>query len=174
MESLKTLSPESLDILKSRGNDLIVKNGFRAILKTAYTSESNVDCEAPGYIPDNLKSIETLQFLELTSESATMVWSEYLQDKIDRPSRAHVLSQAKLYVSRFPNLMKQSDDWYGSMDAMGLNKSCQDRLMDQVFGYMRLGSSLHETVHDMMDMRYRFLRGLDAHIQARGRQKSPA
>ena len=38
--------------------------------------------------------------------------------------------------------------------------------MDQDFEHMRLASSLHETVHDVLEMRYRFLSGLDAAIQA--------
>lgn len=103
MNSLKTISPASLNILRLRGNDPIAKDAFRAVSNTSYTSESSVDSEATVYIPDEFESVETLVFLEFTNDTAMVIWDAYLQDKLNRPHRAHILSQAKRHISRFPN-----------------------------------------------------------------------
>lgn len=47
------------------------------------------------------------------------------------------------------------------MEAMGLAKSFQARLMDPEFEYMRLSATLKDSVYDMLDLRYKFLSNLD-------------
>ena len=77
--SLKVLSEESLHILRVRGNDTTVRSGFHTVLNTSYCSESSVDSQATVYIPEELESIETLQFLEFVPGAASAIWNSLLQ-----------------------------------------------------------------------------------------------
>ena len=159
--SLKVFSEESLRILRVRGNDMTVRSGFHTVLNTSYASESSVDSQATVDIPEDLESIETLQFLEFVPSAASVIWNSLLQRRQNDPQRANILDEAKKHISAFEDAVYADDDWFGTMEAMGLTKSCQARLMDPDFEYMRLSATLKETVYDMLEMRYEFLSGLD-------------
>ena len=161
MLSLKVFSEESLHILRVRGNDTTVRSGFHGVSNTSYASESSVDYQATVYIPEDLESIETLHFLEFVPDTASMIWNSLLLRRQKEPHRADNLNEAKKHISACEDAIWVGDDWIGTMEAMGLDKSFQARLMHPRFDDMRLSATLKDSVYDMLDMRFEFLSNLD-------------
>ncbi len=164
-QTRKDLSEETLEILQSRGNDTTLTSGARSIINTTYTSADSVESEASVEIPDELDSIETLHFFEFAPGVAVIIWGRHILRCHNEPDRASVLDEARRWVKGFKDVWGANADWFGAMDTLGLTKSCQLRLMDLNFEYMRLRSSLNETVLDMIQMKYEFLSSLDSVIK---------
>lgn len=68
--SSKTLSGESIQILRLRNDHYSVKNGFRSISNTSYMSEDSLDSQETVEIPEYLESLETFKSLEINETTA--------------------------------------------------------------------------------------------------------
>lgn len=71
--SLKVLSAPTINILRARGEG-IQHGGYRAVSNTSYANADSLDSEATVMIPDELESLETLQFLRFNHTTAVIIW----------------------------------------------------------------------------------------------------
>ena len=134
---------------------------------TSYTTAASLDSEATVLIPDELDSLETLQFLELNETTASMVWQQFLDRQMEFPHRASVLNSAKRYVASVQgNAITDDDDWVEIMERIGLSSNFQARIMRDDMKEMRLSGSLKHWIFEMMEIRYEFLKTLDRIVQA--------
>jgi hypothetical protein len=126
-----------------------------------------VDSQATVAIPDHLESIETLQFLELRTETAQLVWDQFNQTKSQFPERADIFYVARDHVlSVQGDAFSENDDWSSIMDRIGLTSNYQARVMDPAYNHMRLAGSAKHWAIEMMTMRMEFLYSIDNFIKA--------
>ncbi|MCJ1265023.1 hypothetical protein MMC22_004898 [Lobaria immixta] len=147
--SSKTLSEESIQILRLRNDHYSVKNGQETV-----------------EIPEYLESLETFKSLEINETTAQTLWQLYCQMLSDDPDRCDVLKIAKYHVRTTPgDVGQEGDDWVGHMDQIGLTRRFQARLIAPEAQEMREMASANEWAILMMTMRYEFLEDLDAIIK---------
>lgn len=165
--SMKIFSEDSLRILRVRGDNPQLLNGYRAISNASYSSAASLSSQATVLIPDDFESLETLKFLEFNDTTAEIVWNRYCRNVTEDPDMADLLESAKAHITYHPaNPMWDNDDWIGAMQHMGLSSNFQARLMAEEFRDMRLSGSLKEWVINMIEMRSEFLVALDDIIKA--------
>jgi len=169
---IKTLSEESLQILRRRGDDARLQNGFRYVRNSSYLSLDSRESPTTVAIPDELESVETFQFLELRPEAAQLAFDYFLQRKAQFPYWANILSAAKDHVMSIKgDADSKTDDWIAVMDRIGLTADYQNRVMDSNYNRMRLTGSAKHWAIEMMTMRFEFLSGLDDLIRTRDQNR---
>ncbi|KAH8807779.1 hypothetical protein F5884DRAFT_857346 [Xylogone sp. PMI_703] len=167
MSSTSVLSEPSLQILKIRGSNPVLVNGFRAVSNTSYLSEDSIDSQATVLIPDQLESVETLQFLEFDKSTAETLWDQFVEYKTEEPERANLFYFARNYIlSIRGNCISEEDDWDELYQRMGLTHNFRVRVLDPAFKDMQLSASAKEWAVEMITLRYEFLNQLDHFIQA--------
>lgn len=166
-----TLSEQSIQILRSRGDDCPLQNGFRYVKNTSYLSQASIDSQATVAIPNELESVETLQFLELCPEAAQFVFNNFLLQKAQFPDRADILSSAIDHVESIQGdaFSEADDDWIDVMNRIGMTSKYQIRVMDPDFSDMRLNGSAKHWIMEMMKMRFEFLDNFDKVIKNHGK-----
>ena len=166
MSVYKVLSNEALTVLAERGDGAVLRDGVRAVSNSSYATSSSLDSEATVLIPDELESVETLEFLELEHDTARTVYAQFRQRQSEFPHRASILRSAQRHLDSFEaNPGLEDEDWIGAMNRIGLTKGFQARLMDPDYKDMRLSGSLKEWVSELFNTRYEFLNGLDAVVK---------
>lgn len=103
--SFKVLSEDSLQILRVRGDNPRLNNGYRAVSNASYSSAGSLDSEATVLIPDELESLETLKFFEFNDATTGRVWSRYCQNFAEDPNMADLLKLAKAQI-KYNQLMQ--------------------------------------------------------------------
>ena len=135
--SLKVLSEESVQILQARGEARLI-SGCRSVSNTSYFSTSSLSSQAAVLIPDELDSIETLQFLELNQETSGLVWKNFLDARSAMSHWASVLTPVKRNVTSIEgNAVTVDDDWLGIMRRIGTSSNFQTRLVREDMKDMR-------------------------------------
>lgn len=160
----KVFSDEALEILRFRGNDTTVRSGVHVIENISYLAVSDLEQVTDVEIPEQLECVETFQFLEFMPQQAKILWDRLLARR-SQPGRASLRIVAVQHIKSFEDVMYAHEDWVGTMDAMGSTKAFQARLMNPDFEDMRFTETLKESVLDMIDIRYAYLKGLDAVIK---------
>ena len=94
------------------------------------------------YVPEELESIGTLPFLEFVPGAVSVVWNILLQRRQNDPHRADIVGEARKHISACEDATLTDDDWIGAMEAMGLARFSEARLMDPHFNYVRLSTTL--------------------------------
>jgi hypothetical protein len=164
---ITTLSEQSIQILRNRGDDARLQNGFRSVSNTSYLSEDSVDSQATVEIPDKLESVETLEFLELRPEVAQHVFNSFLQQKAEFPHWASIDGAARDHVRSIQgDAFYLHDDWSDVMSRIGLTANFQKRVMDPEYTHMRLTGSAKHWAIEMINMRFEFLFSLDNVIKS--------
>ncbi len=179
--SIKVLSSPTIDILRARGEG-IQHGGYRTVSNTSYATAGSLDSEATVLIPDELDSLETLEFLEFDHTTAVMIWERFKNVRIQFPDWANVLSSAKSRVRGIAGhdiTSENDEEWVDVMRQIGLTSDFQARIMTPHMRSMRLSGSLKDWLWHMFEMRYDFLLTLDDVLQARsgntiGRESSPS
>lgn len=161
----KVLSDNAIHVLRTRGDNPQLQNGYRAVSNTSYSPEDSV-YKATVLLPDYLHSFETLKFLELNDVTAQLLWDQFCRDFDENPDWASVHKLARRFITHVPgNAWAEEDDWLGAFEAMGLSRNFVARIMDDEFKDMRLSGSAKQWVLEMMEMRFEFLTTIDAVIQ---------
>lgn len=166
--SLKVLSAPTINILRARGEG-IQQGGYRAVSNTSYATADSLDSEATVLIPDELESVETLQFLEFNHTTAAIIWEKFKNTQDQFPEWAHVLASAKSHVRGIAGhdiTSENDDEWVDVMRKIGLTSNFQARIMTSQMKSMRLSGSLKDWIWQMFEMRYEFLLTLDNVLQA--------
>lgn len=165
--SLKILSVEALEVLRVRGDNPILIQGKRAVSNTSYASASSFDSQQTVLIPDELESLETLQFLEFDDQTSDLIWQAHQERVAQFPQWADLLDSAKRHIEGcVENPMYRNDDWVGGIQRLGIRSTFRDRIMDPAYEHMRLSGSLKEWAIMMIEARYEFLVNLDDTIKA--------
>ncbi|KAI9834846.1 MAG: hypothetical protein M1819_002754 [Sarea resinae] len=170
--SRKVLSASTIRILQARGDEARLVNGSRMISNSSYMPPGSIDYSRPAHviIPDELNSIETLQFLELDNPTAQKIWNMYCDDLIHLPQHADILLSAKQYITRVSgNTLISNDErhWRRTMKQMGLSADYQNRIMAGEHTGIRLKTGLQGSVFGMMDTRFGLLCSLNKIIRTR-------
>ena len=166
--SLKVLLAPTINILRARGEG-IQHGGYRAVSNTSYATADSLDSEATVLIPDELESLETLEFLEFNRTTAVIIWERFKNLQNQFPEWANVLASAKSYVRGIAghDITSENDDkWVAVMRKIGLTSNFQARIMTSRMRSMRLSGSLKDWIWQMFEMRYEFLLTLDNVLQA--------
>ena len=164
----RVLSEVSLDILRTRGNDITVSNGTRKIYNTSYFPEGSLVSPTIVEIPEYLQSLETIHFMEFRGNTAETIYSDYLANRELFPGREHnVLKNAKRLVSyKYDRQgMQDSSNWVQNIFDLGLSSKFRERMMDPEYEDMRISRSLKEWVFELLDNRYGFLQTLDSVVR---------
>lgn len=165
----KVLSAPTLDILRARGEGT-KQGGYRAVSKTSYADY--LDSEATLLVPDELESLETLEFLEFNHTTAVIVWERFKNLQVQFPESADIVAAAKSHVrgiAGHDTTSENDDEWVDVMREIGLTSKFQARIMASEMRDMRLSGSLIDWIWQMFEMRYEFLLNLDSVIQARSK-----
>jgi hypothetical protein len=166
MSSVRVISAGSLALLLARGDAAQLENGYRKISNSSYMSLDSTDSQATVQIPEEINSINTLEFLELTPQIASQLFTRFTALKESDPERADILEVAKQHVESIAgNAFVENDDWCGLMQRIGVTQKFQIRIMDPAFKAWRLTSSAKDLILWMMDERFFFLLSLDNIIQ---------
>jgi hypothetical protein len=166
--SFKVLSAPTINILRARGEGS-QQGGYRAVSNTSYATADSLDSEATVLIPDELESLETLQFLEFNHTTAVIIWERLKNLQIEFPEWANVLASAKSHVRGIAGhdiTSENDDEWVDVMRKIGLTSNFQARMMTSQMRSMRLSGSLKDWIWQMFEMRYEFLLTLDNVLQA--------
>lgn len=166
--SLKVFSAPTIDILRERGEG-VQHGGCRAVSNTSYASADSLGSETTVLIPDELESLETLEFLEFNRTTAAIIWEQFKDLQNRFPEWADVLDSAKRHVRGIAghDITSENDDvWVDVMRKIGLTSNFQARIMTSRMRSMRLSGSLKDWLWQMFEMRYEFLLTLDNILQA--------
>lgn len=165
-DSTKTLSEKALAILRTRGENISVKEGFRTLSSGAYSPPGSLAEEDSFEVPDELESVPTLLFLELEPATAAKVWKNYSLWVKDFPHRASILEAAINWVNDVEGADAATNDeeWEEAFEIIGVTKAFQERVLDPRWTHMRVLSTPKELTVEMFHLRFEFLEQLDAFV----------
>lgn len=126
--STKVLSESALEKLVALGSPIRYENGWRSISCASYMCGSSNDSGATIELPDELDSVETLQFLGFTITAASTIWQRFVNAEEDYPAR-ELLKFARTYVRAGNNAYDEGDDWSAALDSMGATEKLRGRIL---------------------------------------------
>ncbi|MCJ1236325.1 hypothetical protein MMC14_004306 [Varicellaria rhodocarpa] len=172
--SLRLLSDDAIKILKTRGPDSVLRDGFRHVSNASYISDGSYDSEATVKIPEYLDSVETLEFLEFRREVAEMIFLNFQKAYEEHPSMSDFLGFICRYIRNYRNnAIGERDDWEHCLRSMGFIPSFPNRLLDLAFISIRFSRSAKEWAIMMIEMRYQFLSALDRVVKDLPQDRPP-
>jgi hypothetical protein len=119
--SQKVLSDGALQVLITRGESPVLRDGFRTVSNTSYMSEDSADSATTVQIPDQIDSLEAIKFLQFNDNAAKIIWQQYLEDVSTEPDRADLFYCARSYVrGTAGDALYYEDDWIGVMQRIGV------------------------------------------------------
>lgn len=122
MVAIPILARESFEFLKQYGRDpaLVNKKRILSVSMSSHSSSESNDSEATIGVPDELFSHQTLLVCEFSEVMADRTWQVRQNLSESAGDRADFVKTTRGSIMHHPhNAMKESDDWYSVLRALG-------------------------------------------------------
>ncbi|KZF20519.1 hypothetical protein L228DRAFT_249276 [Xylona heveae TC161] len=164
MSRVSSLTAEALARLESIG--LPAKptpiKGWRSISGSSWKTISSGSSRESIVIPEFIESMETLQYLGFTKETAEKLWLKI--EKRPDPDMNDFMRMVRGWVRSFPNAVDEDDDWISVMNKIGIKTRLRQAILTPEYKDIRLSETCHYWINETMQCDFQFLESISNRI----------
>ncbi|KAI9846222.1 MAG: hypothetical protein M1838_001359 [Thelocarpon superellum] len=139
-----------------------VRDGWRTVSRASY--QASVYSDSVVEVPEEMYSVETVEFLGFAAEVAWEIWKRYREQEKLQPDEVELLEVCNDRVDQGMDACDDTDDWDAAMQSMGITAQLRARILTPGHENIRATQSAKEWVLATIKERYGFLFSLNTWI----------